>query len=159
MIVSAASSERCWVRALPLIELRRLSAMSSLVSTIHEAAISPEAWPQALEALTDAAGVAGAALIISNNNTGNVDAAWFSGLSAGFKSDYIRHYAALDPYSPLLDAGSQRKAGGFISTLTMATGIRTKRELSFPPPMKPRRMRSPSPGNLRKTAAGTGIPY
>jgi hypothetical protein len=33
--------------------------MSSLVSTIHEAAISPEAWPQALEALTDAAGVAG----------------------------------------------------------------------------------------------------
>jgi hypothetical protein len=79
--------------------------MSSLVSAFHEAAISPEAWPQALEALTDAAGVAGAALIISNRNTGNVEAAWFSGLSADFKSDYIRHYAALDPYSPLLDAG------------------------------------------------------
>jgi hypothetical protein len=79
--------------------------MSSLVSAFHEAATSPEAWPQALEALTDAAGVAGAALIISNNNTGNVEAAWFSGLSADFKSDYIRHYAALDPYSPLLDAG------------------------------------------------------
>ena len=27
--------------------------MSSLVSTIHDAAVSPEAWPQALEALTD----------------------------------------------------------------------------------------------------------
>jgi hypothetical protein len=70
---------------------------------IHDAAASPEAWPQALAALTDAAGVAGAALIISNKRTGNVEEAWFSGLSAGFKSDYIRHYAAVDPYSPLLD--------------------------------------------------------
>jgi hypothetical protein len=77
--------------------------MSSLASTIHDAAASPEAWPQALAALTDAAGVAGAALIISNKRTGNVEEAWFSGGSAGFKSDYIRHYAALDPYSPLLD--------------------------------------------------------
>ena len=77
--------------------------MSLLASTIHDAAASPEAWPQALAALTDAAGVAGAALIISNKRTGNVEEAWFSGLSAGFKSDYIRQYAALDPYSPLLD--------------------------------------------------------
>jgi hypothetical protein len=77
--------------------------MSSLASTIHDAAESPEAWPQALAALTDAAGVAGAALIISNKRTGNVEEAWFSGLSAGVKADYIRHYAALDPYSPLLD--------------------------------------------------------
>jgi hypothetical protein len=83
-------------------------AMSSLVSTIHDAAVSPEAWPQALEALTDAMGVAGAALIISNKSTGNVDEACFSGLSAGFKSDYVRHYAAVDPYSPLLD-GSWKK--------------------------------------------------
>ena len=78
-------------------------AMASLVSTFHDAAVSPEAWPEALKALTDAAGVAGAALIISNKRTGNVDEAYFSGLSAGFKSDYIRQYAALDPYSPLLD--------------------------------------------------------
>ena len=56
--------------------------MSSLASTIHDAAESPEAWPQALATLTDAAGVAGAALIISNKRTGNVEEAWFSGLSA-----------------------------------------------------------------------------
>src|SRR5260370_11073376 len=83
-------------------------AMSSAVSRIHDAAASPEAWPQALAALTDAMGVAGAALIISNKSTGNVDEACFSGLSAGFKSDYVRHYAAVDPYSPLLD-GSWKK--------------------------------------------------
>lgn len=78
-------------------------AMSSLVSTFHEAALSPEAWPRGLQALTDAAGVAGAALINFNKSTGNVDDACFSGLSAEFKPDYIRHYVALDPYSPLLD--------------------------------------------------------
>jgi hypothetical protein len=78
-------------------------AMSSLVSTIHDAAVSREAWPRALATLTDAMGVAGAALIISNKRTRNVDAACFSDLSAGFTSDYVRHYAAVDPYSPLLD--------------------------------------------------------
>jgi hypothetical protein len=77
--------------------------MSSLVSNFHDAAVSPEAWLQALEALTDAMGVAGSALIISNKRTGNVDEAYFSGLSAGLKPDYVRYYAALDPYSPLLD--------------------------------------------------------
>jgi len=77
--------------------------MTSLVSALHDAAASPEAWPHALKALTEAAGVAGAALIIFNKCTGNVDEAHFSGLSAGFKSDYVRHYAAVDPYSPLVD--------------------------------------------------------
>jgi hypothetical protein len=82
--------------------------MSSLVARLHDAAVMPEAWPAALTALTDAAGVAGAALIIFNKSTGKVDEAHFCGLSAGFKSDYVRHYAALDPYSPLLD-GSWKK--------------------------------------------------
>ena len=83
--------------------------MSSLVARLHDAAVTPEAWPDALTALTDAAGVAGAALIIFNKSTGKVDEAHFcGGLSAGYKSDYVRHYAALDPYSPLLD-GSWKK--------------------------------------------------
>jgi hypothetical protein len=81
--------------------------MSSLVSTFHDAAVSPAAWLHDLEALTNAAGVADAALIIFNKSTGT-DKACFSGLSVGFKFDYIRHYAALDPYSPLLD-GSWKK--------------------------------------------------
>src|SRR3984885_6468874 len=71
--------------------------MSSLVARLHDAAVTPEAWPDALTALTDAAG---AALIIFNKSTGKVDEAHFCGLSAGFKSDYVRHYAALSPYSP-----------------------------------------------------------
>lgn len=82
--------------------------MPTLVSMLQDAAASPEAWPDALKALMEAAGVAGAALIISNKNTGTVEDACFVGLSAEFKSDYIKHYAALDPYSPLLD-GSWKK--------------------------------------------------
>ena len=79
--------------------------MSSVVSKFHDAADSPEAWPDALKALTDAAEVAGAALIILNKSTGNVDEVCFPGLSAEFKSDYLRYYAAVDPYLPLLNEG------------------------------------------------------
>jgi hypothetical protein len=78
--------------------------MSTLVSALEDAAASREAWPDALKALIEAAGVAGAALIISNKSTGTVEEACFVGLSAEFKSDYIRHFAPLDPYSPLLDS-------------------------------------------------------
>jgi hypothetical protein len=76
---------------------------TSLVSLINDAASSPEAWPEALETLTEVAGVGGAALIISNKSTRQVEEACFSGLSARFRSDYVRYYAAVDPYSPLLD--------------------------------------------------------
>jgi len=77
--------------------------MHTLVSKLHDAAASRQAWPDALRALTEVAGAAGAALIISNKSTGAVEQACFVGLSAEFRSDYVGHYAALDPYSPLLD--------------------------------------------------------
>src|ERR1700733_14322540 len=82
--------------------------MSSLVARLHDAAVTPEAWPDALTALTDASGVAGAPLIIFNKRTGKVEEAHFCGLSGGVKSDFGRRYAALDPFSPLLD-GSWKK--------------------------------------------------
>src|ERR1700736_5023482 len=81
-------------------------------SAFYDAAVSPEAWPPALSALRDAAGVAGAAVIIFNKGTGNVDEVCFSGLSAGFKSDYVSHYAALDPFSPLLDGSWETLSEG-----------------------------------------------
>lgn len=81
---------------------------TALVSIINDAASSPEAWPEALNTLTEAAGVGGAALIISNKTTRLVEEACFSGLSAGFKSDYIRHYAAVDPYAPMIDTNWTR---------------------------------------------------
>src|SRR3979490_1295467 len=82
--------------------------MSTLVSALQDAAASRMAWSDALKARTEADGVTGAALTISNKHTGNAEEAFFFGLSAEFKSEYIRHYATLDPYSPLLD-GSWKK--------------------------------------------------
>jgi hypothetical protein len=52
--------------------------MSTLISALPDAATSRVAWPDALKALTEAAGVAGAALIISNKHSGNVEEAFFS---------------------------------------------------------------------------------
>ncbi len=77
--------------------------MKSLLSTLLDAAMSADAWPKVLRRLMDEAGLAGAALIVTNKATGTVDDAVFCGLSAEFKSRYVDHYAALDPYSPLLD--------------------------------------------------------
>jgi hypothetical protein len=75
---------------------------SRLIDKIHGAGLAPDAWPEALKSLTAALGIAGAACIIFNRRTGNVDWVCFSGLSAEFQSTYINHYAPLDPLSPML---------------------------------------------------------
>lgn len=79
--------------------------MRTLTSALRDAAISNEAWPNVLERVASAAGAAGSALIIGNKRTGEVDEAYFYGLSEPFKPDYVEHYARLDPFSPLLDQG------------------------------------------------------
>jgi hypothetical protein len=79
------------------------SQLSRLLATITDTALAREGWPDMLNSLMQALHVPGAAYIVRNKTTGSVDWACFSGLSAEFKSDYVRQYAALDPYSPLLD--------------------------------------------------------
>jgi hypothetical protein len=74
-----------------------------LIGKIRDAGVTAEAWPDALKALTEAMGVAGAACIVSNKITGQVDWVCFSGLSAEFESSYLDHFAPLDPYTPLLN--------------------------------------------------------
>jgi hypothetical protein len=87
-------------------ELRRLSADTSLarlMAKIHESASSPDAWPDALASLTTAVATGGAACIVFNKMSGSADWACFSGLSAALETRYLRHYASLDPFSPLLN--------------------------------------------------------
>ena len=79
------------------------SQLSRLLATITDTALAREGWPDVLNSLMQALHVPSAAYIVRNKTTGSVDWACFSGLSAEFKSDYVRQYAALDPYSPLLD--------------------------------------------------------
>src|SRR3982074_1301073 len=78
------------------------SDTSRLVDKIHDAGPAPDAWPEALKSLAGASGVAGAACIVFNRRTEDVDWVCFSGLSAAFQSAYIDHYAPLDPFSPRL---------------------------------------------------------
>ena len=77
--------------------------ISRVIAKIREAGLATEAWPEALQSLTDTLGVVGAACIVSNKRTKCVDWVCFSGLSADFQSAYIDHYALLDPYTPLLN--------------------------------------------------------
>jgi hypothetical protein len=77
--------------------------VTRLIAKVHDAGLTPDAWPEALEALTDATGIAGAACIAFNKATGRVDWVRLSGLSAAFESKYLNHYAPLDPFSPLLN--------------------------------------------------------
>jgi hypothetical protein len=79
-----------------------LPETARLFVKIPDAGRSPEAWPDALKSLTGTLEVAGAACIISNRTSGRVEWVCFSGLSAEFESDYLDHYAPLDPYTPLL---------------------------------------------------------
>jgi hypothetical protein len=55
------------------------------------------------EALTEALGAAGAACIVTNKNSNSADWVCFSGLSERFKSDYVDHFAPLDPFLPHLN--------------------------------------------------------
>jgi hypothetical protein len=75
-----------------------------LIAKVDDAGLTPDAWPEALKALTDALGIAGAACIVVNKRTRGVDWVRLSGLSAALESKYISHYAGLDPFTPLLTA-------------------------------------------------------
>jgi hypothetical protein len=46
------------------------SDVSRLISRIHDAALVPDAWPEALRSLTEVMGVAGAAYIVSIRESG-----------------------------------------------------------------------------------------
>ena len=81
--------------------------IARVAARIRDAESAAEAWPEALRSLTDALGAAGAACIVANTKTVGVDWVCFSGLSEGFNSHYIEHYARIDPYLPLLNANSR----------------------------------------------------
>ncbi len=79
-----------------------LPDVAHLVSKINDTGLAPEAWSEALDALTNTWGAAGAAMIIAGKKTTRIDWVRFSGLGAALETKYIDHYAALDPFSPLL---------------------------------------------------------
>jgi hypothetical protein len=78
-----------------------------VVARVRDAERAAEGWPEALKSLTDALGAAGAACIVANKNSNRADWVCFSGLSEGFKSHYVDHFAPLDPFLPHLNVASR----------------------------------------------------
>ena len=82
----------------------RSLCLARIIPSIFDAALAPELWPAALESIAETLGAVGAAYIIRDKRTGRVDWISLSGPSVELKAEYLTHYAALDPYSPVLDA-------------------------------------------------------
>jgi PAS domain-containing protein/DNA-binding CsgD family transcriptional regulator len=79
--------------------------MLSIASQIYEAARSPNNWPVVLQLVAEASNAVGAACLIWNRHTAQVEWMAMSAIyPAHTTSDYFRHYAAIDPYLPLLTA-------------------------------------------------------
>ena len=74
-----------------------------VAAKIRDSERAAEAWPEALKSMTEALGAAGAACIVANKNSNSADWVCFSGLSERFKSDYVDHFAPLDPFLPHLN--------------------------------------------------------
>src|SRR5260370_17122681 len=75
-----------------------------VIASIYGTVLAPNLWPQALQQMAEALGGVGAAYIVSNKRTGQVDWASFWGASVEFKPDYVAYYAALDPFRPFCHA-------------------------------------------------------
>ena len=136
------------------------------VARLHDAAVTPEAWPDTLTALTDAAGVAGVFGIhqqIGRSFSDSVDSIVnLAGIP--LKHAAWRHIERLcSPRSAIFDLSqtelSAEASRCFISKLTTAAGILTKPDRFFRRPMTQRRMPLLLPKNSRKMAAGTDLPF
>jgi hypothetical protein len=77
--------------------------LSRVAAKIRDSERAADAWPEALKSLTEDLGAAGAACIVANKNSNGADWVCFSGLSEGFNSDYVDHFAPLDPFLPHLN--------------------------------------------------------
>ena len=76
--------------------------LARAVTLFYDAALDQSKWPQALGALSDAVGAQGACCLVANKQLDTIQWVSFSGLCAGLAPEYIKHYSALDPYTPLI---------------------------------------------------------
>src|ERR1700732_1749563 len=79
------------------------SLLRSITGGICDAALAPDAWPGVLRQLTEYLGAVGAAYILTNKRTGQVEWIALAGPSVELQSEYVAHFAAVDPFRPLLD--------------------------------------------------------
>jgi PAS domain-containing protein len=79
------------------------SDIARIEATITNAAVAPHLWSDALALLTESVGAVGAAYFVSNEGVRHVDWACLSGPSNELTLEFMQYYAAIDPYTPLLN--------------------------------------------------------
>jgi hypothetical protein len=88
-----------WAFSEPIGSLETSRDLSRVLANIRDSERAADAWPGALKSMTEALGAAGAvACIVVNKNSNNADSVCLSGLSERFRSDYVDHFAPLDPF-------------------------------------------------------------
>jgi hypothetical protein len=84
------------------------SRSTRVVSGVFDAMLRPESWwPLALEAVAETVGAIGAAYIVRSKETARVEWISLSGLSTALEANYVFHNAAIDGFSPFIDASAQ----------------------------------------------------
>jgi PAS domain-containing protein len=79
------------------------SDIARVQATITNAAVAPHLWSDALALLAESVGAVGAAYFVSNERVRHVDWACLSGPSNELTLEFVQYYAAIDPYTPLLN--------------------------------------------------------
>lgn len=81
-----------------------MARSTQLISSIYDAALSPQLWPDVLDSVAQAFGAVGAGYIVRDKRTSRVDWITLAGPSAAMMDDYVRYYGEFDVYRPVLDA-------------------------------------------------------
>lgn len=81
-----------------------MPADTHLISSIYDAALAPQRWPEVLDSLAQAVGAVGAGYIVRDKRTGRVDHVVMTGPHWSKEQDYAGHYVDFDIYWPILDA-------------------------------------------------------
>jgi DNA-binding CsgD family transcriptional regulator len=74
------------------------SSSARLVASVYDAALAPELWPGALETVAEHFAAAGADYSLWNKRNGKVEWLSVSGPMIQYRTDYIKHYYAVDPF-------------------------------------------------------------
>ncbi len=80
-----------------------------IISASYDAALSPPLWREVLTALAENIGLAGAAYLVVDKHTAEIDCLSVVGPAAEIRDDYVRLYAPYDLYKDLLDSTPPRR--------------------------------------------------
>lgn len=77
---------------------------AKLISDIYDAALEPDRWQSVVDAVARNLGTVGCCYLVTDKLTGNCRQINVAGPMGEVKSDYVDHFAPIDPYAAILGA-------------------------------------------------------